>query len=84
MKGLLHQLCMHGVPGSISTQPAAGESGVVGQGLVQIVAEVSQRTEMRSATTLMSCLSLRTFSKNITNCNLKKTSGSTLGLPSLA
>jgi hypothetical protein len=40
--------------------------------------------ESQSAATLMSRRSERRSSKNMTNCSLKKTSGSTLGLPHLA
>lgn len=38
-------------------------------------------SESRSATTLTSCRSERRSSKNMTSCDLKKTTGSTLGLP---
>ena len=61
----------------------AGEAGVIGQRLVEVVSEVPpQREAVRDYP--ISWRSERMSSKNMTSCSLKKTTGSTLGLPSLA
>jgi hypothetical protein len=60
--------------------PDAGQAGVVGEGLVQGVPEIPAMRQIQ--TSGLDELALgRIPSKNITNCSLKKTTGSILGRP---